>query len=196
MTLRLAFDFPAFRLFGAALAVAASDPPHGAFGTVPVLLLAFAGFGLWAAAPVVGRPVLTSYRWYSQLSRHRNTVFASACVLVAALATPPVWLMAADCALLLGYLLALDALTGGPIGLRQLRLGWPGGLAAAGTAVVLALTRLAPAHPGSTLAASGRWIAAAGTALAGLALALAVLPPRPRTAQPPTATADRSTGGR
>lgn len=201
MNERIVITYPAFRLFGAAMAVAVTDPPNGFMGSsssvVAVLLALFAG---WAAAPVVRRPVLTAHRWLNQLTRHKNTVFAGTCAVVAAAGRPAVWLMIADAALLLGYLLALDVLTAGPIGGRQLSSLWPAGLAAAGTALVLALTQLVPRVQSNSLVESGRWLASAGAVLAGGALALAFLPRRERAAQaasgrPKAPGGDGSTAG-
>jgi hypothetical protein len=179
MNRRIVITFPLFRVFGAALAVAAADPPDGFMGTSsPQIALLLGLFALWAAAPVVRRPVLTVHRWLNLLARHRNTVFAGACTVVAAAGRPALWLMIADAALLLGYLLALDSVAAGPIGGRQLRSGWPAGLAAAATALVLALVRLTSDAQSSVLAEGGRWLASVGALLAGGALALAFLPRR------------------
>lgn len=176
---RTILPYPLFRLFGVALAVAVSDPPHGALGSAsPQVTVILVLFAVWAAAPVVRRPVLTSHRWINLFARHRNTVFVSACTLAAASSLPPVWLMITDAALVLGYLLALDAVTAGPVGVRQLKSGWPVGLAAAGTALVLGLAQLMSGPHSGGLAESGRWLAAVGAALAGGALALAFLPSR------------------
>lgn len=200
---RIVISYPLFRLFGAALAVAVADPPNGFMGTssplMAVLLAIFAG---WAAAPVVRRPVLTAHRWFNQLVRHKNTVFAGTCTVVAAAGRPALWLMIADAALLLGYLLALDAATAGPIGDRQFRSGWPAGLAAAGTALVLALVQLTSHVQSNMLVESGRWLASVGAILAGGALALAFLPRRGRgraeqvaVARPKAAGEEGSKGG-
>ena len=173
--------YPAYRIFGPALALAAANPLSWTASSGPeeLFTLILAAFGLWAAAPVVARPLLASRHWYKVVSRHRNTVFAAACTLTAAVGHPPIWLMAADAALLLGYLLALDAVAAGPVGLRQLRLFWPGGIAAVGTALVLALiqvTQLTAAAGSGSANPLGRWLAGAGAALAGFALAGAFLP--------------------
>lgn len=179
MSQRMIISYPAFRLFGAALALAASDPSSDGTGlSTPAFTVILVCFALWAAAPVVRRPILSVHRWHNQLARHRNTLFAGICTLVAADGHPPLWLMIADAALLLGYLLALDAVAAGPVGIRQLRAGWPVGVAAAGTALVLALARLCTGNQSGTLAASGRWLAAGGAILASVALGLAFLPRR------------------
>lgn len=185
--------YPLFRLFGIAFAVAASDPPHGALGSaspqVTVILVLFAG---WAAAPVVRRPVLSYHRWINQFARHRNTVFAGACTLAAASSRPQLWLMIVDAALLLGYLLALDVVTSGPIGARQLKAGWPVGLAAAGTAMVLAIAQLMSGTQSGGLMASGRWLASAGAVLAGGSLAMAFLPSRTERAAQAAVAAEKA----
>ena len=184
MNERLSLPFPAFRLFGAALAVAAVDPPHGFMASSsPLVATVLAVFALWAAAPVVRRPVLALHRWVNQVSRYRNTVFAGACAAIAAAGRPQLWLMITDAVLLLGYLLALDAVTAGPVGIRQLRAGWPAGLAAAGTALVLALAQLTSAAHSGAAADAGRWVAAVGGTLAALALALAFLSGKPKDEQ-------------
>lgn len=174
-------QYPAFRIFGPALALAAANPLGWTAnsGLAELITLILACFGLWAAAPVVARPLLASRHWYKVVARHRNTVFAAACTLTAAVGHPPIWLMAADAALLLGYLLVLDAVAAGPVGVRQLRLFWPGGIAAVGTALVLALVQviqLTTASGSGTPNSLGRWLAGAGAALAGFALAGAFLP--------------------
>lgn len=168
-----------FRLFGPALALAASNPSDWGttFAMPQKFALLLAVLGLWAAAPVVSRPVLGSHHWPAILARHRNTLFVGACVVTAATGQPPVWLTTADAALVLGYLLALDAVSAGPIGIRQLRLAWPAGVAAGGTAVVLALAQLPLVPTPGEPTPLGRWLAGAGAGLAGLALALAFLPP-------------------
>jgi hypothetical protein len=183
-----------FRFFGPTLALAAANPSGwtSAFGTAQLYAYCLAAFGLWAAVPVVRRPVLASQHWHRLLARHRNTLFAAACALTAAAGRPPVWLMAADAALLLGYLLALDALAAGPIGIRQLRLGWPVGAAAGGTALVLALTQMPLTSSSGSLAASGRWLAGVGAGLAGLALALAFLPARREPSRAPSSESSDS----
>ena len=172
-------SYPLFRLFGPALALAASNPSDWSttFGLAQKFALVLAVLGLWAAAPVVSRPVLGSHHWPAVLARHRNTLFVSACVVTAATGQPPVWLTTADAALVLGYLLALDAVSAGPIGIRQLRLAWPAGAAAGGTALVLALAQLPLVPTAGEPTPIGRWLAGAGAGLAGLALALAFLPP-------------------
>ena len=192
---RIVITFPLFRVFGVALAVAVADPPDGFMGTSsPQIALLLALFALWAAAPVVRRPVLTVHRWLNLLARHRNTVFAGACTVVAAAGRPALWLMIADAALLLGYLLALDSVAAGPIGGRQLRSGWPAGLAAAATALVLALVRLTSDAHSSVLAEDGRWLASVGALLAGGALALAFLPRRAPAEQPAAAARPKTPG--
>jgi hypothetical protein len=178
--------YPAFRIFGPALALAAADPTEwsSTFGSRQLWAIALVVLGVWAAAPVVGRPVLTSHHWYKVLARHRNTLFAALCAVTAAAGKPPIWLTAADAALLLGYLLAVDACAAGPIGVRQLRMYWPATVAAGGTAAVLAVTQLISTL-GPTPTPIGRWLGGAGAGLAGLALVTVFLPRSRRQARQP-----------
>ncbi|HEV3168973.1 MAG TPA: hypothetical protein VGZ32_01465 [Actinocrinis sp.] len=160
-------------LIGLALALAATNPAawRTMTGAVLVVVLAFALLLALGAAPVVARrPVTSSSAWTARAIRHRNTLFAAACVVVAGLGDPPVWLMAADAALLLAYLLAADALAAGPVGARQLRsIRIP--LAAAGASAAVLVVAEAPISGGAIW---GRIVAAlavsAAAAAAGLAL--------------------------
>lgn len=171
-------------LLGVALVLAASDPTKlGQHGPVGWLLTAAAVVAaIWAAPVVAQRPTMTSIQWAARLVRHRNTVFAVGCTVLAGAGNPPVWLMVADAALLLAYLLIVDALAAGPIGIRQLRRG-VAPLAAAGASAVVLLGALAPVNQGAVW---GRILAALAVAAAALA-AGAALWIRQTGAQPPTA---------
>ncbi|MDH6579140.1 hypothetical protein [Kitasatospora sp. MAP5-34] len=113
----------AARSLGIALALASADPVALAHAPRLTLLVPVAAVAAaWWASPVVAdRPVRHSWAWGAQLSRHRNTVFAAGCVLLAAASSPPLWLAACVTALLLGYLLLADAVAAGPAGARQWR---------------------------------------------------------------------------
>jgi hypothetical protein len=178
--------YPAFRILGPAMALAAADPTEwtSSFGSRQLWAIALVLLGVWAAAPVVGRPVLSSHHWYKVAARHRNTLFAALCAVTAAAGKPPIWLTAVDAALLLGYLLAVDACAAGPIGVRQLRMYWPATVAAGGTAAVLAVTQLISTL-GPTPTPIGRWLGGAGAGLAGIALMTVFLPRSRRQAQRP-----------
>ncbi|MEY9876162.1 hypothetical protein ABH931_005672 [Streptacidiphilus sp. MAP12-33] len=136
----------AARGLGVAMAVAAADPVNlvhaswvlGAVVVRLIVLILMGAVAWFTAPPVVARPVTGDPRWASQLSRHRNTVLAVGFVVAVALGAPPVWMMACDAALLLAYLLFVDAAAGGPPGAAQLR-DWPG-LATAVAATGLVLT--------------------------------------------------------
>lgn len=143
-----------FRLLGALLLVGSLDPPH--WPDTPSPQWFFGGLvaclGFWAGAPVVDRPVLYRHNWSSRINRHRSTLLAAAAAFLAAFQSPPVWLMAAEVLLLLGYLVALDLGAAAPRP-REVQLAqalW----AAAGSALVL----LAAAAP-ITGAAWGRFVA-------------------------------------
>ncbi|WP_051940904.1 hypothetical protein [Phaeacidiphilus oryzae] len=150
------------------LALAVARPSE--LGDLPltVLLLVLA----WCAGPSrARRPVTVSYRWWPRLVQHRNTVFAVACVLVAAVrggGAPPVALAAADTVLLLSYLVLVDARTAGPVGRRRLR---PAALLAGygASALVLVAASADVGHAGHWWA---RPLAALAIAGAGAALAL------------------------
>jgi len=159
------------RLLGAVLAVAVTDPP-GWFSGSPARLLIplFAVLGALAAAgPVSLRPVLGDYRWLAKLGRYRNTLFGAGCLLLAAVFRPPVWLAGCDTALLLSYLLLLDAVVGGPPAADLLRRPLALLSVYAGCAVVLAAALVPVATTGSwarlvaalALAASGTGVLAA-----------------------------------
>ncbi|WP_051944502.1 hypothetical protein [Streptacidiphilus rugosus] len=171
------------RGLGAAMALAAANPVWlSESTTVPrlvvwLLLLGVFGTVAWfAAPPVVARPVTGNVLWRTQLSRHRNTVLAVGFVVVVAPTAPPVWLMAWDAALLLAYLLFVDAAAGGPPGLAQLR-DWPtvlGAFAAQGLVLTGAVM---------SIAAAGSWARGLAAVLvlvvtATLAIALRRTPPR------------------
>ncbi len=161
-------------VLGLALALAATDPvrltehnPVGWLVTVPVLVGA-----IWGAQVVAKRPATESVRWTTgtRIARHRNTIFAVACTLVAGSGDPPVWLMAVDAALLLAYLLAVDALAAGPIGIRQLRRPIAPAAAALASAITLVGAR-APINSGTIW---GRIIAVVAVAAAALAASAAL----------------------
>ncbi len=159
-------------LLGVALVLAVADPTKlGTRGPVGWLFAAAAVVAaIWAAPVVSRRPTATSVRLVSQMTRHRNTVFAVGCTVVAGLSDPPVWLMAVDAALLLAYLLAVDALAAGPIGIRQLRQGTAPLCAAAAIAIVL-LAAQAPVNQGAVW---GRIVAALAVAAAASAAGAAL----------------------
>lgn len=171
-------------LLGVALALAAVDPTKlGSRGPVGWLFaMAALVATIWAAPVVSRRPAAQSIRLTSQISRHRNTVFAVGCTIVAGFSDPPVWLMAIDAALLLAYLLAVDALAAGPIGIRQLRRGTAPLSALAAAAIVLLAAR-APVNSGAVW---GRIVAALAVAAAATA-AGAALWIRQTAGQPPRA---------
>ncbi|QMU75780.1 hypothetical protein GXW83_08545 [Streptacidiphilus sp. PB12-B1b] len=111
------------RLLGCVLALAVTDPAgwfSGSLGRLLLPVFAIAG-AVAAAGPMTARPVVRDSRLRAQIPRHRNTLFVVGCVVLAALIPPPGWLAACDTALLLCYLLSLDAVVGGPSALRLLR---------------------------------------------------------------------------
>lgn len=162
----------AVRLIGVALAVAVTDPPHWAAQTAAGRALALATVlaALWAAPAVVRRPAGVARHLAGRLARHRNTLFAAGCTAVAAAGHPAPWLMGVDCALLPAYLLALDSVAAGPVGVRQLRRARVP-LAAAGAGAVTLVAALAPVGGAG---AWGRIAAAVAVALAGLAAGAAL----------------------
>ena len=175
-------------VLGALLLVGALDParwpdylsPQWFFGAAAVLA------GFWAGAPVVDRPVMSSYRLKHQLLRQRNTLLVAVSVLLAALQEPPVWLMVVEVLLLLTYLALVDAGTppARPVN-RQLSHA---ACAYAASALVL-LAALAPI--------TGGWwgrIVAAIAVLGTLGLLLAVLRLRQPAGYPPAAANDAITG--
>ena len=159
-------------LVGIALALAVVDPTKlGSRGPVGWLFaMAALVATIWAAPVVSRRPAAQSVRLTSQIARHRNTVFAVGCTIVAGFSDPPVWLMVIDAALLLAYLLAVDALAAGPIGVRQLRRGTTPLSALAAAAIVL-LAAQAPVNSGAVW---GRIVAALAVAAAATAAGAAL----------------------
>jgi hypothetical protein len=159
-------------LLGIALALAAVDPTKlGSRGPVGWLFaLAALVATIWAAPVVSRRPAAQSVRLTSQVARHRNTVFAVGCTIMAGFSDPPVWLMVIDAALLLAYLLAVDALAAGPVGIRQLRRGTAPLSALAAVAIVL-LAAQAPVNSGAVW---GRIVAALAVAAAATAAGAAL----------------------
>ena len=160
------------RLLGCLIAVAVSDPTAWFGGSALRLLLPLCALAVAyvAAAPLSARPTGGDFRWRIQLLRHRNTAFVLGSVLVAAVNRPPGWLAAVDTALLLGYLLLLDAVVSGPPGLRLLRR--PAVLlAAVGASALVLAGALLPVHGG------GAWarLLAALALIAAVATAAAVL---------------------
>lgn len=159
-------------VLGIALAVAVTDPATLVErGPVAWLFTAAAMVGAaWAAPVIAQRPAVTAVHWFTQLSRHRNTVFAVGCTIIAGFAEPPLWLAIVDVALLLAYLLTVDALAAGPIGIRQLRRGVAPSAAAIASAVAL-LGAHAPVNAGAVW---GRVVAAVAVAAAALAAGAAL----------------------
>ncbi|HEU5332908.1 MAG TPA: hypothetical protein VFU73_09095 [Actinocrinis sp.] len=160
-------------VIGLALAIAAIDPaswPRMSAAVLVFLVVAALLFALGGAPAVIQRPVTYTNTWTAKALRHRNTVFAATCAAVAGLGDPPVWLMAVDAALLLAYLLAVDALAAGPVGARQLRgIRTPAAAAAASAAVLVVAT--APVDGGAVW---GRIVAALCVAAAACAAGLAL----------------------
>jgi hypothetical protein len=160
-------------VIGLALAIAAIDPaawPRMSGAVLASVVVLAVLLVLWAAPAVAQRPIAYNNTWTARASRHRNTVFAATCTAVAGLGDPPGWLTAADAALLLAYLLAVDALAAGPIGARQLRsVRVPASAAAACAAVLLVVH--APVDGGAVW---GRIVAALCVAAAASAAGLAI----------------------
>ena len=159
-------------LLGLALALSATDPskigqrnPVGWLLTVAVLVGA-----IWSAPIVARRPASTAVHWTGQLTRHRNTVFGVACVIIAGFGNPPVWQIVVDAALLLAYLLTVDAFAAGPIGIRQLRRS----IVPAAAAVASAVALLAAHAPVDSGAVWGRAVAAVAVAAAAVAAGAAL----------------------
>ncbi|HWG27083.1 hypothetical protein [Actinospica sp.] len=157
------------RILGALLLVGALDPARWPDYLSPQWFLGGAALvvGLWAAAPIVDRPEMRSHRLRHQLLRYRNTLLVAAAALLAAFQGPPVWLTAVEPALLLTYLMFVDAGTapGRPAGQQLSHAGY----AYAASALVL-LAALAPVSGGGW----GRIVA--GIAVLGtLGLLLATL---------------------
>lgn len=159
-------------VLGLALALAVTDPskladrnPVGWLLTVAVLVGA-----IWAAPVIAQRPASMAVHWIGQLARHRNTVFVVGCTIIAGFGNPPVWQMVVDAALLLTYLLTVDALAAGPIGIRQLRRR----TAPAAAAVASTIALLAAHVPVNSGAVWGRVVAAIAVAAAALAAGAAL----------------------
>jgi hypothetical protein len=92
------------------------------------------------------------------------------CVVLAATDPPPGWLAAVDAALLLTYLLAVDAVAAGPPGLRLLRRPLTLLAAYGATALVLAAALL----PTTAMGPSSRLLAALALGAAAAAVAVAM----------------------
>jgi hypothetical protein len=162
------------RVLGALLLVGALDParwphylcPQWFFGVIA------AAAGLWAGAPVVRRPVMDSHRLTDRMVRHRNTLLAAVSALLAALQSPPVWLMAVQTLLLLGYLMVVDASVAAA---RSPRAQLNQALCALGAAALVLLAAIAPVTGGWW----GRFVAAVAVlgALGLLYPALRLQPP-------------------
>jgi len=159
-------------LLGVALALAAVNPSHSASRGPAgwLLLVAAVAAAIWAAPAVTRRPTSDTILWISRLIRHRNTAFAVACTVLAAFSDPAIWLTAVDAALLLAYLLAVDAFAAGPIGARQLR-GDIAPLASAAASAIVLLGAQAPVNPGAVW---GRIVAALAVAAAASAAGAAL----------------------
>jgi hypothetical protein len=182
----------AARLAAVALAIAVTDPPQWVVSGIPRWLLAIAMVtaALWAAPPVVRRPAGATARLVGRAGRHRNTLFAVGCTAVAATGDPRPWPAGVDAALLLAYLLAVDAAAAGPVGARQLRrCKVP--FAAAGASAITLLGAFAPVATGALW---GRAVAAAAVAFAGLAVGAALWVRRDRGSR--ATGANRARGGR
>ncbi|MEU3461527.1 hypothetical protein ABZ721_16495 [Streptomyces sp. NPDC006733] len=172
------------RGLGVALALAACDPRIGASPTPAEVVppLAAVALACWAAPPLVRRPVQYSARRTALLSQHRNTVFAVGCVVLAAFSTPPVWLASCVAALLLTYLLIVDACAAGPAGIRQLRARHVP-LAAYGASGLVLFAAFAP----SDGSAWGPAVAAVAVGAVAFAVGTALWPRGPRAPRLPRA---------
>lgn len=170
------------RGLGVALALAACDPAVTSSPTMGDVLTPLAAVVLawWAAPPLVRRPVQYSARKAALLSQHRNTVFAVGCVVLAAFSAPPVWLASCITALLLTYLLIVDACAAGPAGIRQLRSHHIP-LTAYGASGLVLFAAFAP----SDGSAWGPAVAAAAVCAAAYAVGTALWPRRPRRSGTP-----------
>jgi hypothetical protein len=159
------------RVLGIALVLAAWDLPTLVRQSPLVLTVAVVSAvpAWWAAPPVVARPVREPGRLPVQLVRHRNTVLAVGAVLLAALTGPGVVSATAVTALLLGYLLLVDAAAAGPSGRRQLQewVAPAAALLAGGLVLAAAFLPVAPAAFGPLLAALA---VAASAGVIGLAV--------------------------
>jgi hypothetical protein len=134
------FRRPATRVLGAALAVAACNPPRVLDGTVLgwFLVIPAAVAGGWAAPMIDARPVLTSMRLRVVAAHRRNTLLPAGAVVLAALTGPAPWLAACVVGLLIAYLLVTDDWTmsaSAPQDTDRLR---PAAAATAAAAVVFA----------------------------------------------------------
>ncbi|MHA6759503.1 hypothetical protein [Streptacidiphilus sp. PAMC 29251] len=160
------------RLLGCIVALLVTNP--AGWGAHPwsylVLPLLAALIAWFAATPLTARPVAYGFRWRARLSRHRNTAFAVMCVVLAAFNHPPGWLAACDTALLLTYLLCVDALAAGPPAARPLRrpLVLLCAYGASGIALAAALLPVAPSGPWARLLAALALAAAAAAVIAAL----------------------------
>lgn len=127
---RAAAHRSAARILGAALAVAACNPPRvlGAPVAGWALVLAAAGAAWWAAPMVDTRPVLSSMRWSAVAVQRRNTLLPAGAIVLAALTGPAVWLAGCVTGLLVAYLLVTDGWTMGataPAGTDRATPRWP-----------------------------------------------------------------------
>ncbi|NEA57852.1 hypothetical protein G3I60_27765 [Streptomyces sp. SID13666] len=170
------------RGLGVALALAACDPAVTGSPTMGDVLTPLAAVVLawWAAPPLVRRPVQYSARKAALLSQHRNTVFAVGCVVLAAFSAPPVWLASCVTALLLTYLLIVDACAAGPAGIRQLRSRHIP-LTAYGASGLVLFAAFAP----SDGSAWGPAVAVSAVCAAAYAVGTALWPRRPRRSGTP-----------
>ncbi|MGV9267255.1 hypothetical protein ACWDRR_21635 [Kitasatospora sp. NPDC003701] len=163
----------ALRCSGVALALTAAGVGGSAGGAVdragPVAAAVAAAFALWAAPPLE-EPPRHPHTWTGRLAASRGTVLAAGSVLLAALGDPPLGRVAAVAALLIGYLLLVDAL--GPQRHRIRPAHALAALAASGLVLPVAFASTG----------AGEWsrpVALIGLAVVGCGLALA-LPPRRR----------------
>lgn len=106
-------DRAALRCTGVALVLAAAGVGGGAGAVVdrtgPAAVAAATAFALWAAPPLE-EPPPRAHTWLGRLAAARSTVLAAGSVLLAALGEPPFGQVAVVAALLIGYLLLVDAL--------------------------------------------------------------------------------------
>jgi hypothetical protein len=182
-------------LIGLPLAAAAllpldtSSMRSGSAASSVIFTLAALAITLWAAPAVVARPAVTAM-WAATVSRHRNTLFAAGCVLLAALDHPTRWLAAVDAGLLLAYLATVDLRAAGPVGLRQARSPVILPTAVACTALTLAAS-LAPVGSAATWA---RLAAALAVICAGVLVGAAVWARRTTVTPDPDAASQKSDG--
>ncbi|UWE10135.1 hypothetical protein [Actinacidiphila bryophytorum] len=137
---RAAAHRSAARILGAALAVAACNPPRvlGAPVAGWALVLAAAGAAWWAAPMVDTRPVLSSMRWSAVAVQRRNTLLPAGAIVLAALTGPAVWLAGCVTGLLVAYLLVTDGWTMGATAPAGTDRATPALAATAAAAVVFA----------------------------------------------------------